>query len=434
MNAKTENEGACGSADHFSRRTLLQAAGLSGLSWLTPVGDILAQDAEQKKWEPATSVILLWLAGGPSQIETFDPHTENSPIAFGTKPINTAVDGIQIAHGLPQVAEMMEDISIVRSVTSKEGDHERAFYNMKTGYRPNPSIVHPSIGSVLAHQLPDAKVEIPTHISILPNQWPGRGGFLGAQYDAFQIRDPQQQLPDIVARVEGERETRRKEGLSVVEAAFAKGRNQQLLDDKTLHQETIAKARQMMSSDQLKAFDVSEEPQAVRDAYGNTPFGRGCLAARRLIEVGVRCVEVTLGGFDTHVNNHELQAGRIEILDPAFASLVRELKERGLLDSTVVLCGGEFGRTPKLNPLDGRDHWPHAFSVAMAGGGLLGGKVIGETDPTGEKQKPDKPFGVEDIHATIQTALGLDPEKELMSPVGRPMSLSHNGFVIEELL
>ena len=158
------------------------------------------------------------------------------------------------------------------------------------------------------------------------------------------------------------------------------------------------------------------------------------MAARRLIEVGVRCVEVTLGGFDTHVNNHELQAGRIELLDPAFATLVRDLKDRDLLDSTVVLCGGEFGRTPKLNGLEGRDHWPHAFSVAMAGGGLLGGKVIGETDPTGEKQKPDKPIGVEDIHATIQTALGLDPEKELMSPVGRPMSLSHNGFVIEELL
>lgn len=428
-------EGACGSADHLSRRTLLRAAGLSGLSWMTPLGDLLAEQAEasESKWKPAQSVILLWLAGGPSQIETFDPHP-GSKTAYGTKSIKTAAKGVEICDTLPQLAEMMNDVSLVRSVVSKEGDHKRAFYNMKTGYRPNPSIIHPSMGAVLCHELPTPKVEIPTHVSILPGQFPSRGGFLGAQFDAFQIQDPAQRLPDMTSRVEDEREQRRNAGLSVVEQAFARGRDQQLLAERTLHNETIEKARQMMTSDQLKAFDVSEESESLRESYGDTPFGRGCLAARRLIEVGVRCVEVTLGGFDTHINNHELQAGRMEILDPAFATLIKDLKERELLDSTVVLCGGEFGRTPKLNGLEGRDHWPSGFSVALAGGGIRGGRVVGATDPDGEAEKPEKPVGVEDIHATIQTALGLNPEKQLMSPVGRPMSLSHNGFEIEELL
>ncbi|MFT5465632.1 MAG: hypothetical protein ACI8UO_000727 [Verrucomicrobiales bacterium] len=431
----THSESACHGPDHLARRTLLRAAGLSGLGWLTPMGDLLAQEAEasDSKWKPAKSVILLWLAGGPSQLETFDPHA-GSKTAHGTKSIKTSVKGIELADTLPQLAEKMGDVSLVRSVVSKEGDHERAFYNMKTGYRPNPSIVHPSMGAILAHELPTPKVEIPTHISILPNQWPGRGGFLGAQFDAFQIYDPQQRLPDMSTRVQDDREQRRNKGLSVVEQAFAKGRDQQLLAEKTLHNETITKARQMMTSDQLKAFDVAEESQSLRENYGDTPFGRGCLAARRLIEVGVRCVEVTLQGFDSHINNHEAHTGLMKTLDPAFSALIADLKERGLLESTVVLCGGEFGRTPKLNGLEGRDHWPNGFSVAIAGGGIRGGRVVGETDPDGEAEKPDKPVGVEDIHATIQTALGLNPEKELMSPVGRPMSLSHNGFEIEELL
>jgi uncharacterized protein (DUF1501 family) len=153
----------------------------------------------------------------------------------------------------------------------------------------------------------------------------------------------------------------------------------------------------------------------------------------RLIETGVRCVEVTLGGWDTHVNNHELQRKRVSVLDPAFAALIRDLKERNLLDSTVVLCGGEFGRTPRLNAVGGRDHWPYAFSVALSGGGIRGGRVIGASDPEGEKKEPDHPVKVQDIHATIQHTLGINPEKELITPVGRPLALS-DGNVINELL
>lgn len=188
----------------------------------------------------------------------------------------------------------------------------------------------------------------------------------------------------------------------------------------------------MMTSAQLRAFEISDEPVAVRAKYGDTPFGRGCLAARRLVEQGVRCVEVTLAGWDSHANNHGTHAQLLQILDPAFAALIQDLRERELLDRTVVLCGGEFGRTPRINPLDGRDHWPHGFSMALAGGGLRGGQVIGETDPEGGKHVAD-PRGVADIHATVLSALGIGPADEEISPAGRPVKLSE-GAVIESLL
>jgi uncharacterized protein (DUF1501 family) len=194
----------------------------------------------------------------------------------------------------------------------------------------------------------------------------------------------------------------------------------------------IEQALAMMGSAQLRAFETSDEPAAVCAAYGDTPFGRGCLAARRLIEQGVRCVEVTLAGWDSHTKNHETHERLIKILDPAFAALIADLRERDLLRHTVVLCGGEFGRTPRVNPLEGRDHWPHGFSMAMAGGGVRGGQVIGETDPEGGKKVAD-PRSVADVHATVLTALGIDPAHEEMTPVGRPMKFSE-GAAIAELL
>ncbi len=427
-------ECACGTADHFSRRTLLKTIGAAGVSaWLTPVSQLLARaDEAAPKGKPAQSVIILWMAGAPSQLETFDPHPA-SKIAYGSKSIKTAVAGIEIGDGLPHVAEMMGDISLVRSVVSGEADHERAVYNIKTGYRPNSTVTHPSIGAIICHELEDSGVDIPRHISILPDQWPARGGYLGAQYDAFQIGDPKERIPDVIRRVPQERIDQRLKDLSVVERAFAKGRPIDLSERTTLHQSTINEALKIMSSDQLTAFDVNQASELQRAAYGDTPFGRGCLAALRLIETGVRCVEVTLSGWDTHVNNHELQGNKIKVLDPAFAALIRDLKERGLLDSTIVMCGGEFGRTPKLNPLEGRDHWPYGFSMAMAGGGIRGGHVIGETDPEGENKEPDQPVRVQDLHATIQDALGIDPEKEIITPVGRPIALS-DGVPVKELM
>lgn len=433
MNLKDyEQYGWCGSQDHVSRRTLLKAAGLAGLTWLTPLGQMLALEAEKTRSKRPRSVIILWLAGAPSQLETFDPHP-NSPIAYGTKAINTTVKGVQLAAGLEQTAEVMEHVSLIRSVVSKEGDHERATYNMQTGYRPVPTVVHPALGAIIAHELPNQKIEIPTHISILPTQWPARGGYFGANYDAFKTDDPARPIPDIMTRVPKDRQERRLAGLTVVEGAFARGREENLDAAKTLHEITTQKALHMMSSEQVKAFDVMQATAAERAAYGDTPFGRGCLAARRLVEVGVRCVEVNLGGWDTHANNHKGQAERVKILDPAFAALIKDLKARDLLDETIVLCGGEFGRTPKLNAVEGRDHWPHGFTIAVAGGGLRAGHVVGETDPTGQKQEPADPVHVEDIHTTILHTLGIKEDKKIMTPVGRPIALS-DGSVIKELV
>ncbi len=379
MNIPEANNG-CGSADHYSRRTLLKAAGLAGLTQLTPLGQLLALEAEKRKDSRAQSVIILWLQGGPSQLETFDPHP-GSEISYGTKAIKTSIKDIKLAAGLERTADILSNMSLVRSVVSKEGDHERATYNMKTGYRPNPTILHPSVGAIITHELPNQKIEIPTHISILPGQWPARGGYFGAAYDAFKTGDPAQPIADLTANVDAKRQEQRMRGMAVVENAFLRGRQPDLDTTKTLHQATMQKAVNMMTSDQVKAFDVTKVPLAERLAYGDTAFGRGCLAAVRLVEAGVRCIEVTLNGWDTHTKNHESQGALVKTLDPALSALIADLKRRDLLDRTVVLCGGEFGRTPKLNPFEGRDHWPHGFTVAMAGGGIQAGRVIGSTDP-----------------------------------------------------
>ncbi len=413
------------------RRDFLKAAGLAGLSWLTPIGHLLARAAEKQadKGQPAQSIILLWMQGGPSQLETFDPHPGHA-IAGGTRAIDTALKGVQLADGFGRLAEEMGSVTLLRSMMSKEGDHERGTYLMKTGYRPDPTVVHPSIGAVCCHELPGDKTEIPRHVSILSSQWPGRGGFLGDEYDAFKTGDPIKQVPNVTARVPEARDRQRLEDLDFLEEEFAKGRRN--LATTAANRTVVNSARMMMSSEQLKAFDVSKEPVKLRDGYGDTPFGRGCLAARRLIEVGVRCVEVTLGGWDTHADNHKFCKEQVAILDPAFAALLRDLREHKLLERTVVICAGEFGRTPKINGLGGRDHWTNGFSVALAGGGIRGGQVLGSTDPEA-KDDPTDPVGVADVHATVMTAVGIDPKKVMTSPIGRTVNLSE-GKVIKGLL
>jgi uncharacterized protein (DUF1501 family) len=402
---------------------------LAGLSWLTPVGRLLADQAERSR-QPAQSIILLWLDGGPSQLETFDPHPDTR-IAGGTRAIPTAVKGIQLAEGYEHLADQIGSVALIRSMVSKEGDHERGTYLMKTGYRPDPTVEHPSIGAICCHELPVGRTDIPRHISILTEHRPSRGGFLGGEFDAFQVGDPRGKLPDVTSPVPAARELARVQDLEIAERAFARGRRGRV--ETTLHRDTLARARVMMTSEQLKAFDVSQEPAAVAAEYGDTPFGRGCLAARRLIEVGVRCVEVTLGGWDAHVNNHEIHKARARVLDPAFAALLNDLSRRDLLERTVVLCCGEFGRTPKVNPLGGRDHWPGGFSLAVAGASIRGGLAIGQTDPEGIKD-PGRPTTIEDVHATVLTALGVNPGKENTAPAtGRPIKLSA-GKPIRELL
>lgn len=421
----------CGS-DHWQRRTLLKAAGLSGLGWLTPLADSLAIQGEQLDGPPK-SVILLWMQGGISQLDTWDPHP-GSPIAHGAKAIATRLPGVSIGATLPRLAERLDHLLLVRSVISKEGDHERATYQIKTGYQMDPSVQHASIGAVICHESPGSPIDIPTHVSILHSQWPSRGGALGAQWDAFKVGDPTQPIPDVKARVSDDRFVRRLDDLAVVESAFTAGRSGDLTAERTQHRPLMEQARRMMTSEQLAAFDVNQVPASERAVWGDTPFGRGCLAAARLIEAGVRCVEVTLGGWDTHVNNLEGQATQAEILDQAYSALIDHLIARGLLDRTVVICGTEFGRTPKVNAVEGRDHWPHGFSVAIAGGGFRAGHVHGATDPAGESRAPDQPVTVADLHATVQTALGIDPTIEYHTPINRPVAYSEGRVMKDWLL
>ena len=424
--------------DHFANRRQWMGGAAAAAAWLTPLGEHLARAAErQDRGAPPKSLIVLWLSGGPSQLETFDPHPGTN-IAAESKARKTNNRDVMLGEGFEQLADQMDQVSLVRSIVSKEGDHERATYYVKTGFRPTPTLVHPAIGGVVCHQLKD-NIEIPRHVSILPGQWPARGGYLGAKYDAFKIGDPRNPVPDVRPQVPEERFQQRLLDLEVLEQGFAKGRPANLDERRLLHQASMKAALRMMSSDQLAAFDVTNEPANVRKQYGDTPFGRGCLAALRLVQAGVRCVEVTLSGWDSHINNHELQAGRIAVLDPAFAALLRDLKERAVLDNTVVMCGGEFGRTPGINPAGGRDHWPHGFSVALAGGGIQGGRVVGATSPTPDLEAKDKtinvenPVGVSDVHATVLQALGIDFREELYTPIGRPMVIS-DGEPLGQLL
>lgn len=417
-------ESLCSSERHFQRRTLLR--GIGGGLFLSPLAAVLARAAEAAPAERPKSVIMLWLEGGPSQLETFDPHA-GTKIGGDTKAISTSAGGVKISHLLPQTATQMHHVGLLRAVTSKEGDHQRAIYNIKTGYRPDPTLIHPSVGAIVCHESPSG-ADIPRHVSILPGNAPARGGYLGGQFDAFKVYDPAQPVPDVRANVDDPRLKKRLDDLQMIaEREFARGRLRDAANMRTQHPASTLAAHQMMSSQQLDAFDVSTEPASERKAFGETPFGRGCLAASRLIEVGVRCVEVTLGGWDSHVNNHGLHVSNCEVLDAALASLLQRLEDRDLLETTLVVCGGEFGRTPQINPAAGRDHWPHGFSIALAGCGVRGGVVHGATnpkpDPSAKSPSDDLVDAVEigDLHATILKALDLPWSYEAMTPIGRPM-------------
>jgi Protein of unknown function (DUF1501) len=413
------------------RRNFLKLTGAAGLSWLTPLSMALAREeaAPKNKGAVPQSLIVLWMLGGPSQLETWDPKP-GTRVGGDTKAIPTAARGVQLASGFERMAAEMQDVAVIRSMVSKEGDHDRGTYTVKTGFRPDPTVIHPAMGAVLCHNLPVGEVEIPRHISILHGSNPTRGGYLGDRYNAFHTDDPAGPIPDTQSFLTKSRDEARYKSLDVLEESFRRGRGPRA--EATRHMETIQGAKKMMSSEQLTAFDVSKEPAAVRAAYGDTPFGRGCLAARRLIEVGVRCVEVTLSGWDTHANNHGFCQDQLKILDPAMSALLKDLRERGRLEKTIVLCAGEFGRTPIINPAGGRDHWPNGFSVAMAGGPIRGGQVLGETDPEGKKD-PVNPVQVGDLHATIYHAFGLDPAKIHHTPIGRTVPMAE-GIVRKELL
>ncbi len=291
----------------------------------------------------------------------------------------------------------------------------------------------------MCHEV-DQGANIPRHISILPGGNPARGGYLGAKYDAFKVYDPAGPIPDVRRLVNDSRAQKRVEDLmQILEPEFARDRLKGLDTAKTMHLSATRSAITMMSSEQLDAFDVSQEPAAERAAFGDHAFGRGCLAAARLIEVGVRCIEVTLGGWDSHVNNHALQSSACEKLDSGLSALIQRLHGRGLLQDTLVVCGGEFGRGPMINDLGGRDHWPHGFSIGLAGCGIRAGTVFGETsahpklDPKAPEQDYRDAVTIADVQATILHTLGVEYDRELLTPVGRPMKFSE-GEPIQAIL
>ena len=445
MEPLNEREHGCQSLVDFRRRQFLRstaasAIGLAGAGSLTHFAERLARATESKQAGKlqAKNLIILWMQGGPSQLETFDPHA-GSKIGGETKAIKTSLADVQIASTLPKTAELIHQATLVRSMISREGDHERATYNMKTGWRPDPTLIHPSIGSVLCHNTSD-NLEIPRHVSILSGEWPSRGGYLGSELDAFKIDDPKNPLPNLISYTAPDVLEKRLADLqNVVEKEFRRGRIRNLDKGKTMHESSTDRARIMMSSEQIKAFDIGSEPTNVLDSFGDTPFGRGCLAAVRLIEQGVRCVEVELSGWDSHVENHSLQSGRSTILDSGLHALLIQLQERGLFEDTIVMCGGEFGRTPQINVTGGRDHWPTGFSTFLAGGPIRRGYVHGETtSQLIERDKDplsgvDKAVRIEDLHATLLHSFGLDFIQEVQTPIGRPLAISQ-GSIVKELL
>lgn len=412
-----------------NRRGFIQV-GVGGLlsmlftQWLDPRA-AAAELAPHK----AKNCILLWMNGGPSHLDTFDPKP--GTLTGGSfKAINTRAKDVMICEHMPFLADQADKLAIIRSMSSKEGNHQRAQYLMHTGYSPNPTVTHPSLGGWVSEELGDPKFDLPNFVSI---SGPSIGaGFLGVQYGPFIVQTAGQPLQNVsyAFNVDDDRFNRRQAALGMLEGEFAA----QTHDVKVTGREDVyAKAVKMMRTPKLKAFDLADEPDAVKAAYGDTNFGRGCLMARRLVESGVKFVEVVLDGWDTHQDNFGRTTKLMGALDPGFATLVKDLHDRNLLDSTLIIWMGEFGRTPKINPNDGRDHYPQAWNAVMAGGGVRGGMAYGATDAEGAKVV-DKPMMVPDFFATIATLLGMNPAKSFMTPVGRPIAITEKGKPVTDLI
>ncbi len=376
----------------------------------------------------AKAVILLYMNGGPSHIDTWDP--KSGKVAGPAKAIRTSVPGVMISEHMPQLARLANKLAIVRGMTSKEGNHQRAQFLLRTGYSPNPTVAHPTLAAWVAKKLGEPATGLPSSVSL---GGPSLGaGFFGVQYGPFVVQTPGQ-LPQNIGYGPGVDDARfeaRKRLLDGLDSGFAAQTGDVKIDGR---RQLYAKADRLMHASALKAFDASEESEAVRASYGDTPFGKGCLTAARLVASGVRFVEVTLDGWDTHQDVFGRTKTLMGTLDPAMAGLLEDLRRRGLADSTLVVWMGDFGRTPSINANDGRDHFPNAWSAVLAGAGIRGGVVHGETDAQGAKVVTDA-VTVPNLLATVATTLGLDPADMAQSPAGRPISLTDSGSPVKALL
>ena len=386
--------------------------------------DLMSLQAEELRRQ-GRSMILLWMQGGPSQFETFDPKpgTDNGG---PTEAISTAVPGIQVAAGWEKTAAQMQELALIRSMTNREGNHQRATYQLHTGYIPSGSVKHPSFASSVAKELATGGCELPSFVSIGPTIG---AGFLGVDYEPFVVNNPGELPQNVATPVAERRYTRRLGLLDRLEGEFGRRGAEPVV---TAHRQLYGKASQLVLSPETRAFDFRDEPTSLTSQYGSSQFGRGCLLARRLIEKGVTFVEVRSNGWDTHQNNFDRTRQLASQVDPAFGTLIADLKDRGLLERTVVAWMGEFGRTPRINPNTGRDHYPRVFNVALAGGGIRGGQTIGAStrDGSGVAQRP---VSVGDLFTSICAALHVDPAHENISPLGRPMKIVDSGETIPEL-
>jgi hypothetical protein len=373
--------------------------------------------------------IVLFMNGGPSQFETLDPKPGTSS-GGPTKAIPTTLPGVQVAEYWPKVAQQMKDIALIRSMNNREAAHPRAVYQLKTGYVPSGGIKFPAFGSNVAKEIGPPDFDLPSFVSIS-----GRGtigsGFLGMRYAPFSVPDPTR-MPNNVelpGGVSSNRFNRRLGLLKDLEKDFADAGAAHQVES---HQAVYDGAAKLVLSPGVETFNLSREKDAMREQYGKSSFGQGCLLARRLVEAGVTFVEVESDGWDTHQDNFNRSKNLSGPVDQGFAALVADLKERGMLDRTLVVWMGEFGRTPRVNGQAGRDHFPRAFTVALAGGGIKGGQVIGATTGDGSSIK-DRPVSVPDLFTTFCHALKINPRKENIGPLDRPVKIVDGGQPVTEL-
>mgnify|MGYP001365227421 CR=1 FL=1 len=429
------------SPTHFqrlSRRGFLQIGVLAGTSLTLPQ---LLQ-AELKQYEnfegTAKSIIHIYLPGGMAHQESFDPHPY-APIEYRgeMKQVQTKIDGVLFGDTLAKTAQIADKLTVIRSMTHGEAAHERGTHNMFTGYRPSPALQYPSIGSVISHEY-GSRNNLPPYVCVpnMPNVYAG-SGYLSSAFapfslgsdpagNGFKVRDL-----DLPGGVDESRFATRRSALDAVNAHF---QAREASDQINAMDSFYESAYSLISSPQAReAFDLEKEDGKLRDEYGRNQAGARMILARRLVEAGVRLVNLTYGGWDMHDNIVNGFRNTMPAFDQAFARLIQDLEERGMLDSTLVMVSSEFGRTPKINNTAGRDHWPKVFSVCMAGGGLKRGYVYGTSDATASE--PDEnPVGVEDLFTTVYHTLGIVADKELMAPGDRPIEICDGGKVIKDLL
>lgn len=428
--------------DHvLSRRNVLTVGAIGGLT-LCNFFRLQSAHADQKNYAtkegPAKSVIYIFLPGGMAHQESFDPKPY-APLEYrgASGSIETKLPGVRFNEMMKHTAQVADKMVICRSMTHGEAAHERGTHNMFTGYRPSPALQYPSMGSVVAHEF-GPRHDLPPYVLIpnMPNPYAGTG-YLSSSYAGFSLNadpangDYRVQDLSLPNGVDDARFARRRRLLDVVNEHF---RNKEKSDSLDAVDTFYERAYSLISSEKAReAFDISKEPAELRDAYGRNTAGARMLLARRLVEAGVRFVTLTYGGWDFHDNIDANTKNQLPPLDQGLATLINDLDSRGMLDSTLVCLATEFGRTPRINATAGRDHWPKVFSIAMAGGGLKRGVVLGSSDATASEPDQD-PLTVEDWATTIYHQMGIVAEKELMAPGSRPIEIVDGGKVVSQII